>query len=128
MNTTRFLFLNSRDELYRVDISTIVYFEGEGNYTNFMLANKVKGSVCMNLAQMQAMLVESLHENASIFVRVGKRYIVNVNTIYHIEPLRQRLTLIDGGGMTHVLAISKEALKALKEVYVNALTTKGRKE
>lgn len=30
----RFLYLNSRDEFFRVDISKIVYFEADGNYTN----------------------------------------------------------------------------------------------
>ena len=35
--TTNFLFFNSRDELLRLDISKIVYFESDGNYTNIIL-------------------------------------------------------------------------------------------
>ena len=38
--TTNFLFFNSRDELLRLDISKIVYFESDGNYTNIILTNK----------------------------------------------------------------------------------------
>ena len=33
--TTNFLFFNSRDELLRLDISKIVYFESDGNYTKY---------------------------------------------------------------------------------------------
>ena len=33
MAKQEFLYLNSRDELLRLDINKIVYFEGEGNYT-----------------------------------------------------------------------------------------------
>ena len=48
-----YLHLNSRDEFLRIDISKIVYFEADGNYTNIVLANKLKGVVCMNLAAMK---------------------------------------------------------------------------
>ena len=118
---TKYLLLNSRDELYRMDISKIVYFEAEGNYTNFVLSNKVKGTVCMNLAQMQTVLTENLREEASIFARIGKRYIVNLTYVYHIGVLRQRLVLSDGALFAYQLDISKEALKKLKEVYVGAV-------
>lgn len=33
--TTNFLFFNSRDELLRLDISKIVYFESDGNYIQY---------------------------------------------------------------------------------------------
>ena len=31
-NLTNLIFFNSRDELLRIDISKIVYFEADGNY------------------------------------------------------------------------------------------------
>ncbi len=118
----KYLYLNSRDELYRIDISKIVYFEAEGNYTNVVLSNKLKGAVCMNLAQMQQVLSDSLKESASIFARVGKRYIVNLTYVYQIGVLRQKLTLSDGEVFAYQLNISKEALKKLKELYVNSIS------
>ena len=75
----QYLFLNSRDELLRIDIQNIVYFEADGNYTNIISVNKLKGVVCVNLAQMQKLLSERLLEKANIFARVGKKYIVNLN-------------------------------------------------
>lgn len=117
----KYLYLNSRDELYRMDISKIVYFEADGNYTNFVLSNKLKGAVCMNLAQMQQVLSDSLKESASIFARVGKRHIVNLTYVYQIGVLRQKLTLSDGEVFAYQLNISKEALKKLKEMYVDAI-------
>ena len=117
----KYLYLNSRDELYRMDISKIVYFEAEGNYTNFVLSNKLKGAVCMNLAQMQQVLSDSLKESASIFARVGKRHIVNLTYVYQIGVLRQKLTLSDGEVFAYQLNVSKEALKKLKEMYVDAI-------
>jgi len=116
----KYLYLNSRDELYRLDISKIVYFEADGNYTSFVLSNNLKGAVCMNLAQMQQLLSNSLKEAASIFARVGKRYIVNLTYVYQIGVLKQKLTLSDGEVFAYQLPISKEALKQLKDLFVGS--------
>ena len=116
-----YLHLNSRDELLRIDISKIVYFEADGNYTNIVMANQLKGVVCMNLAHMQQVLSERLKEQASIFVRVGKRHIINHTYVYQINVLRQKLTLSDGKNFAFNLDVSKDALKQLKDLYVSSL-------
>ncbi len=121
---TVYLYLNSRDELLRIDISKIVYFEADGNYTNIVLANQLRGVVCMNLARMQEMLSERLKEQASIFARVGKRHIINHTYVYQINVLRQKLVLSDGERFAFSLDISKEALKKLKELYEGGTTGK----
>lgn len=121
---TKYLYLNSRDEFYKIDISKIAYFESDGNYTNFVLCNKLKGVVLMNLAQMQTVLSDTLKEEASIFARIGKRFIINLNYVYHIEVLRQKLTLSDGEVFAYQLPVSKEALKKLKDMYVSFVTTR----
>lgn len=113
-----YLHLNSRDEFLRIDISKIVYFEADGNYTNIVLANKLKGVVCMNLAHMQDVLSKSLKENANIFARVGKKHIINHTFIYQINTLHQRLVLSDGENFAFQLEVSKDALKKLKELYI----------
>lgn len=119
-----YLHLNSRDEFLRIDVNKIVYFEADGNYTNIMLANQVKGVVCMNLGHMQEVLSNSLKENASIFVRVGKKHIINHTFVYQISVLRQKLILSDGENFAYQLDVSKDALKKLKELYVGKYTPK----
>lgn len=115
---TQYLFLNSRDELLRVDIQNIVYFEADGNYTNIISVNKLKGVVCVNLSQMQKLLSERLLEKASIFARVGKKYIVNLKHIYSINTIRQQIILSDGATFTYQLSIGKDALKEFKHVFI----------
>lgn len=117
-----YLYLNTRDELLRIDISKIVYFEADGNYTNIVLSNQLKGVVCMNLSRMQQVLSERLKEHASIFARVGKKYIINHTHVYQINVLKQKLILSDGENFTYQLDISKDALKKLKDTYVTSLS------
>ncbi len=119
MSRIKYLYLNSRDEFYRVDFSKIVYFEAGGNYTNFVLSNKLKGTALLNLAQMQEALSDRLKEQASVFARVGKCHIINLNYVFHIDVLRQRLVLSDGETFAYQLQVSKEALKKLKELFVS---------
>lgn len=128
MNKPKYLYLNSRDEFFRVDISKIVYFESDGNYTNIILNNKMKATVCMNLAQMQSILSDSLKEAAGIFARIGKRHIINLTYVYQIAILRQKLVLSDGENFEYYLSVSKDALKKLRDMYVSHLTPSSKME
>lgn len=121
---TGHLYFNTRDELIRLDCSKIVYMEGDGNYTHIVLINKQKVSVCMNLSNVQRFISESLRERASIFARIGKRFIVNLNFIYKVQPLLQSLVVTDGVHFTFQLSVSKEALKKLKEILVGRVPNK----
>ena len=120
MDNKRYLYLNSRDEFLRVDITKIVYFESDGNYTNIILNNNIKTIICMNLAQMQLVLSDNLKEAAKIFVRIGKRHIINLTYVYQIAIIRQKLVLSDGENFEYEVNISKDALKKLRDMYVSS--------
>ena len=115
-----YIYFNSRDELLRVDVSSIVYFEAEGNYTRIVLANGYETLVCINLGKMEKMLSAKLQEKAQRFARIGKRHIINLNFILQITPLKQTLVLSDQKSFQYSLDISKEALKNLKELIINS--------
>jgi len=116
---TEYLYINSRDELLRIDISKIVYFEANGNYTNIVLANKLKNTANMNLAQTEKALELRLQEKARQFARVGKRFIINLNYVYDINIAKQTLMLTNFSTFAFQMPVSKEALKKLKEIYQN---------
>lgn len=82
----------------------------------------MKATICINLAQMQSILNESLKDKAAIFARIGKRHIVNLNYVYQIAILRQKLVLSDGENFEYHLSISKEALKKLRNMYISNLS------
>ena len=113
-----YFFLNSRDEFLRIDFSKIVYFEADGNYTNIVTVNKLRGLVCVNLAQMERILADRLKERSCRYVRIGKRYIVNMDFVYQINILKQRLVLSDCASFAFQLEISKGALKKLRGLFI----------
>lgn len=86
---SRYIYIITRDELVRLDCSKVVYMVGDGNYTDIVLVNKQKHSICMNLSRMQQLVSESLREQASFFVRIGKRFIVNLSLYTRFNPCKK---------------------------------------
>lgn len=112
------IYFNSRDELLRLNMSRIVYFEADGNYTNIVLTNKLKCKVGMNLSQMFKTLEDRMRGRDMFFARIGKRFIVNMNFVMQLNVLKHRLVLSDGEHFSYAIDISKEALKKLKELII----------
>ena len=116
--TQQRVYFNSRDKLIRLDIQKIVYFEGDGNYTYIITANKQKVCVTINLSHTEEALAKQLGSNANQFMRIGKRFIVNMNYIYQIDIQKQTLMLSDCENFLFQLPVSKEALKTVKELVI----------
>lgn len=111
---SQFIVFNTKTELLRLDVSKIVYFEGDGNYTQIVTINKLQAVVCLNLSQMEKYFIDC----KSIFMRVGKRFIINTGYIYQINTQKQQLILSDYENFAFALGISKEALKQMKDLLI----------
>ena len=122
--TPDYLYLNSRDFLLRLEIVYLVYFEADGNYTNIMMANKMKHTVGMTLAKTKEVLTDSLGEKVSMFARIGKSHIINLRYIHKLDIPRQTLVLSDGHSFAYKVTVSKEALRKLKDMLTMHKTRK----
>ena len=110
------LYFNTRDELNRIDVAKVVYFEADGNYTDIVMVNKLRAAVGMNLGEMEKTLAQQLQPDANTFMRIGKRFIVNMRYIYQINVLKQQMILSDYDHFAFQLSISKDALRKVKEL------------
>ena len=73
--------------------------------------------VTFQLGQIERMISEQLPELRQNFVRIGKSLIINRNYVYYINVSKQQLILVDGQQKRYTLSASKEALKALKDLF-----------
>lgn len=110
------LYFNTRDELDRIDVDKIVYFEADGNYTDIVMVNKLRAAICMNLGEMEQTLAQQLKPEDNTFMRIGKRFIVNMRYIYQINVLKQQMILSDYDHFAFQVSISKDALRKVKEL------------
>ncbi len=114
------LLFNTRDQLLRLDIARVVYFEADGNYTHVVAMNKLKSTIGATLARTEAALEQQLGEQARRFMRVGKRFIVNLDFVYSVDLAHQRLVMSDMATFAFQLPVSKDALRRMRELIVAA--------
>lgn len=113
------LVFYSRDGLFQIDIDKIAYFEANGNYTIVVAKNKLKASLAMGLSRTEQEIVVQLGEKAGMFMRVGKRFIVNLKYVYSVNIAKQNLVLSDLEHFAFQLPMSKEALRQMKILLIN---------
>jgi len=120
MNLNRYIYFNSRDTFFRIALSQIVCFSADKNYTLLQLTNGQKLVFTFSLQKMEQYLSEKLNEDAKIFARIGKSYIINLSYVYQIDIVKQKLHLLDPAAQkSFVLDVSKEALKNLRKIFIN---------
>lgn len=114
------LFFNTRDEMVKVRLERVAYFEADSNYCHVIFINGAKATLLTSLVNIEDLLTERFKGESPMFIRIGKRYIVNRQYIFQINIPRQRLLLTDyiTPGIMEI-SISKEALKNLKLLYTN---------
>ena len=112
------LLFSTRDELTRIRLERVMYFEADANYTKVVFSNGVTATLLTSLVHIEKLIAGVLIEKNSIFVRIGKRYIINSAYLFQINVLRQRLVLSDlASPYTATLSVSKDALRKLKALY-----------
>lgn len=114
------IMFNSRDELLRMEVGKIVYFEADGNYTHVVTKNKLKATLGTSLSKTETVLSAQLGSDAQRFMRVGKRFIVNLRYVYSVNLTKQHLLLSDLDSFAFQLPVSKDALRKMKELLVAA--------
>ncbi len=112
------LFFNTRDEMIKVKLDRVAYFEADSNYCHVMFINGAKATLLTSLVNIEKLIAERFCGDNPLFIRIGKKYIVNQQHIFQINVLRQKLILTDYDSPTVLeISISKDALKNLKQLY-----------
>ena len=124
-NSGTILYFQTRDELTKVEIQKVVFFESDGNYTKVSFVNGCSVLVLTSLSNIEKLLDERLAGKVQPFIRIGKRYVINSKFIFNINVQRQKLILTDCVHSTvYTLNVSKEALKTIKNLFTEKVLWK----
>jgi len=111
----RYLVFKTRDELVRIKIERILYFEAERNYTRLVLTNGIQFVFAINLGKIEEILENQIQDYASTLLRVGKSYIINKNHVLQISLPTTKVLFAAADGKAKELIVPKDPLKILKE-------------
>jgi len=111
----RYLVFKTRDELVRIKIERILYFEAERNYTRLVLTNGIQFVFAVNLGKIEEILDNQIQDYSSTLLRVGKSYIINKNHVLQISLPKAQVLFAAADGKAKELNVPKDPLKILKE-------------
>ena len=77
----RYLIIKTRDELLRIKIGQILYFEADRNYTKLLLSNGIMFTFAINIGKIEELLEKQVAGSNETLMRVGKSHIINKNHI-----------------------------------------------
>ena len=107
--------IKTRDELLRLNIEHILYFEADRNYTKLLLSEGIQFTFAVNIGKVEEMMAAQISDPSTVLIRVGKSHIVNKKHILQINLPKQKLLLLADEGKPRELTIPKEPLRALKD-------------
>lgn len=111
------LCINSRDELFVLDLDKVAYIQASGNYSRIVYIGGMQMMITLGLSKLEGMIKMIVpKDRRSPFVRLGRSLLVNQTYLTHINVLKQRLTLSDNQEQSYVLDVPKALLKAYKDL------------
>ncbi|GHV24001.1 hypothetical protein FACS1894174_10220 [Bacteroidia bacterium] len=119
----KYLVFKTRDELVRIKMDRILYFEAERNYTKMVLTNGIQFVFAVNLGKIEEILEKQIQSYSTVLARVGKSFIINKNHVLQISLPKTKLLFSTADGKARELIVPKEPLKQLKETLENELST-----
>jgi DNA-binding LytR/AlgR family response regulator len=122
----KYLMIKTRDELLRINIEHILYFEADRNYTRLLLAEGIQFTFAVNIGKVKDMLASQISDPDTMLIRVGKSHIINKRHILQINLPKQKLLLLAHEGKPRELIIPKEPLRALKELLEDEVLGAGK--
>lgn len=111
------LCINSRDELFVLDLDKVAYIQASGNYSRIVYIGGMQMMITLGLSKLEGMIKMIVpKDRRSPFVRLGRSLLVNQTYLTHINVLKQRLTLSDNQEHSYVLDVPKALLKTYKDL------------
>ena len=111
------IVFKSRNEFIKVDLSKVAYMEADGNYCHLFFCNGYAPLVTISMIQMEQVIAKTLGKGDSgVFIRVGRKYILNSSLIVEVNVQRKTVILTDYIHPPVSISLPKESAKQLRLV------------
>lgn len=106
------LLLSVYGDLYVINLDMALFFEADDHYTHVYYTSGIHFMIQFGLSQVEEAIAQSIYDTKH-FIRLSRKYIVNVKRIFHINMHRQIIVLCDDKGVNHNLRIPKTTLRTI---------------
>ena len=117
------IVISKGTELHRFPLDALICVSADGNYSYVLTVDGKETLICLQLGQIEALMVAQLGAGITNFVRLGRGLIINIDYINHIDISKQLLIMSDCRGVRKELSASREALIKLKDLVEQSLNS-----
>lgn len=117
----KYVVFTRRNEVLRIPMGKAMFFESYGNYCYAVFPNNQKVVLPVGLSQVETIIARRIVDDMPTFMRIGKRFIINMDMVAQVDLTKQQLVLSDFDHPgSFAIPLSKEALRQVKEIYSNS--------
>ena len=102
-------------ECYVVESEDIIYCQADDHYTHVYYDLDEHVMLPFGLAHIEEGVKKS-EVIAKYLVRTGRKYIINLNKIFHVNMLKQEVVLLSNSGKHITLHVSRPACQTLMDI------------
>lgn len=104
--------MSTHNELYVVDCNSVMYLQADDHYTHVNYLSGAHFMVPFGLSVVEDAIAANCVGD-KFLVRLGRKYIINIKAIIHINTVKQVVLLADAHGNNHSLHLPKPILRSL---------------
>ena len=109
------IVLSSYNEMYVIHCDSVLYMQADDHYTHVTYISGAHFMVPFGLSEVEKRL-DALSAEERFLIRVGRKYIINLHHIFHVNTVKQVALLADANGKNHSLILPKPILRNLIEM------------
>ncbi|MGN1375958.1 MAG: LytTR family transcriptional regulator DNA-binding domain-containing protein [Prevotella sp.] len=106
------LCLSVYGEMYVIYLDNVMYMQADDHYTHIYYSSGTHFLVPFGLSKVEVAVNEKVKDNRFL-IRLGRKYIVNLHKVFHVNSVKQILQLSDDHGSITALHLPKPVLHTL---------------
>ena len=106
----------AHNELYVIDCEKVLYMQADDHYTHVYYQSGLHFMLPFGMAKVTEAIDSVLGENRFL-MRFGRKFIINLLCVFHINTVKQTLILADAQGRNVSLNLPKQTLRTIMELF-----------
>ncbi|MCD8236158.1 MAG: LytTR family transcriptional regulator [Prevotellaceae bacterium] len=104
------LYLNTRDELYVINLEKVMFMQADDHYTYVYYVSGCKFMVPFGLSKIETSMAK--HSDVSSYIiRLGRSHIINIKCLTRINSTKQIIVLSDNKDNNYTIKVSRTVIK-----------------
>jgi len=112
MQTQTRLCFSVYGEMFVVDLDVVMYFAADDHYTHVYYSSGTHFMIPFGLSKVEEAIATQCGASDQ-FVRLGRKHIINIRRVFHVNTVKQVVALTDDHGANLTIHLPKNVLHTL---------------